>query len=455
MSNLICIHTYGSHRVKNDQIGHKVSAHKIGYTSAASAVLLALYNHRARDVSSKQASYHYIQIDGEVTVRHGYILLKVTDDELTRAESITIRSHRPDVYRWMDGAWHELPNNQSAHYQPVVGRSGPGFNPTGLLIATTEGTKETAAAGIITAEKSQRDGQRDAWWWLHGDTYPHRELLKRHGCRWSKKRRCWYFIGEALPDSVQALIEIPSLADAAPCSDEEAAAILGVDIQPKQQPEIARLFALGEMVYARHDLETPDGKPVPSGTRGTISRLYNRNATHGWSYDVDFAEIGSDWYFERELTSLEPVPGIHVTRGAVVPPGAVPPPTDAEIRQSLIENGTKPEPDNPPAAASAENPPEDAEPQHIRIIRPDMPDDNAEPDAVQTAIQQAKAQPLTTSQHISTAPGKRTLISIPQAYVGELTGSITGNVYCYGYAIHDGICVYLNMGGPRVRRMTA
>ena len=38
---------------------------------------------------------------------------------------------------------------------------------------------------------------------------------------------------------------------------------------------------------------------------------------------------------------------------------------------------------------------------------------------------------------------------ISQSYCGELTGSISGQVYCYGYAIHDGVCVYLNMGGPR------
>lgn len=39
---------------------------------------------------------------------------------------------------------------------------------------------------------------------------------------------------------------------------------------------------------------------------------------------------------------------------------------------------------------------------------------------------------------------------IGQAFVGELTGSITGQVFCYGYAVHDGICVYVNMAGPRM-----
>jgi hypothetical protein len=44
----------------------------------------------------------------------------------------------------------------------------------------------------------------------------------------------------------------------------------------------------------------------------------------------------------------------------------------------------------------------------------------------------------------------RQLQTIGQAAVGELTGSISGSVYCYGYAIHENLCVYLNLGGPRM-----
>ena len=39
---------------------------------------------------------------------------------------------------------------------------------------------------------------------------------------------------------------------------------------------------------------------------------------------------------------------------------------------------------------------------------------------------------------------------IPQTPCGELSGSITGNVWAYGWAIHEGICIYLNLGGPRM-----
>ena len=41
-------------------------------------------------------------------------------------------------------------------------------------------------------------------------------------------------------------------------------------------------------------------------------------------------------------------------------------------------------------------------------------------------------------------------VSIGQGFCGELAGSITGQVFCYGYALHDGILVYLNLAGPRM-----
>lgn len=294
----------------------------------------------------------------------------------------------------------------------------------------------------IIAERSQSSTHLAPWWWLRGETYPHRDLLKRWGCRWSKRRQAWYFIGERLPEAVQALIDTQP-EDNAPCSDEEAAAILGVDIQPKPQPETPRLYTLDETVYARHDLVSPDGKPIPTGTRGIVTRLYNRNASHGWSYDVDFENIGTGWFFERELTSLEPVPGIRITRGAVVPPGVVPPPTDTEIRQALIDGGHQPE-----AIEQPDESPEEADSPKIRIIKPMS--DGAEPDAVITAIHQTKAEALPVLHSSATSNGKRSLMRIPQTPCGELSGSITGNVWCYGWAVHDGVCIYLNMGGPRM-----
>ncbi len=444
---ILAISTYGSQRVKDPATQQTVSAHKIGYTSAAAHILLALYGEQARNVSPRQASYVYIQLEGETVVRHGYILLNVTAEEIVRAETTARHFHRAAAYLWRDGVWRELPNIRTADYAPVQPRSGPDFNPVGFRPPSpSTGERETVVKGIIV-ERSQREEGGSVWWWLLGETYPHRELLKRHGARFSGKRKAWYFVGAELPGAIQALVtkqsdvgeaqlvpvsplldifggrivgkerasdgdiivkgengvfatrttmedrfgqsqvlwvfdlpphfrlgislsditaalqrngavlaiynqqwrfegaervaaldalveSIPFThsADDAPCSVDEAVAILGMSVNdtPSTEPP-PRLFALHETAYARHELEMADGKPIPTGTRGKIVKLYHYNAKHGWSYDVDFEGIGVCWSFERELTPHEPIPGIKITRGAVVPPGVVLPPTDAEI----------------------------------------------------------------------------------------------------------------------------
>ena len=349
MNHIIAIHTYGSNRVKSRFTGQTVSAYKQGYTSASSAVLLALYGDKARDVSSKHASYHYIQITSETTVRHGHLLIKVTDAELAKVEAITRQVHRPAVYHWQGDNWLEFPNLTQNDYTPIIGRSGPTFNPSGMrIVVASTGEAESAIDGI-TVEVSQRSEADKPWHWIRGDTYPHRELLKRWGCRWSKKRKAWYYIGTTLPEAVQALIDThtppeatvievqSSVDDDDPSSIEEAEAILGVQIAPKVevQPE-----------------------PLPND-----------------------------------------------------------------------------EPEEIPK---------------IRIIKPmlELSDDD-EPDAVISAIRQTKATSIPMLQPRINI-NQRTLHRIPQSACGELTGSITGSVWCYGYAIHDGICVFLNMGGPRM-----
>jgi hypothetical protein len=324
--------------------------------------------------------------------------------------------------------------------------------------------KNVAVEGIH-AEKSQRDANQKPWYWLLGDTYPQREILKRWGARFSSKRRAWYYVGWEMPDGIQQLITeyatteaepTSQVEDDTPCPDEEAAAILGVPLkaEPPKPNESLRLFGIGQTVYARHELDTPDGKAVPTGTQGTISRLYNHNAQHGWSYDVDFTAIGTGWYFERELTDLEPIPGIRITHGAVVPPCAALPPTDADLKRALVESGHLPEPlviATPSAEPEAVPEPDTLEEtQAIRVFKPQpLPADGTPLDEVQTAIVQAKTKPTPVLRQTAVSQ-KRTLATVGQSSVGELTGSISGDVHCYGYAIHEGICVFVSMGGPRM-----
>jgi hypothetical protein len=84
----------------------------------------------------------------------------------------------------------------------------------------------------------------------------------------------------------------------------------------------------------------------------------------------------------------------------------------------------------------------DVEPTAVALVGKD---DSA---AVQLAIAHLNTlQALVVRTPTST---RQSIASIGQAYVGELTGSISGNVHCYGYAVHEGVAVYINMGGPRM-----
>lgn len=569
--HIIAIDTYGAQRVTDPQTGKIVSAYKMGYTSAVTAVLLALYGTNARDVSPKQASYSYVQIDGDVVVRHGHILLTLTANELAKAEQIARQSHRAGVFLWRDKKWWAFPDSNHANFTEPGYRSCPTFNPMGFRPPSpSTGVRECVVTGII-AERSQREEGGSVWWWLLGETYPHRDLLKQHGARFSGKRKAWYYVGAELPAAIRALVtseaqpdvDEPSAASASPlltifggriagkeyasngdiilrgengifatrttwidrndkpetvwefdlppqervgnplpviqkalqtnnamyslytrkwhfeqpdkvavldalaaevpfnddepCTVDEAAVILGLQVKetPTNEPP-ARLFEMDETAYARHELETADSKPIPTGTRGKVVRLYNHNAKHGWSYDVDFENIGVCWCFERELTPHEPIPGIKIVRGAVVPPGAALPPTDAEIKRTLIEYRQQPTPIDPPPLVINSDPDDeppvalvDEPPPAIRVIKPTpMPSDGEPLDAIQTAIREAKRENLQTLPAIHYSTGRMT--PIEQAYVGELTGSITGEVFCFGYAVHEGIAVFINMAGPRM-----
>jgi hypothetical protein len=49
---ILAIPTYGSQRVKSPRTNQIVSAYKLGYTSAARDVLLAIFGDQAEDVTS-------------------------------------------------------------------------------------------------------------------------------------------------------------------------------------------------------------------------------------------------------------------------------------------------------------------------------------------------------------------------------------------------------------------
>jgi hypothetical protein len=68
----------------------------------------------------------------------------------------------------------------------------------------------------LVIERTEKSGGSTPWWWVsdesrvskaHSQTYRYRETLKANGCRWSKKRSAWYFIGHELPGEIAALVD--------------------------------------------------------------------------------------------------------------------------------------------------------------------------------------------------------------------------------------------------------
>ena len=67
----------------------------------------------------------------------------------------------------------------------------------------------------LVMELTEIPGGKEPWWWVGDErraskalsqTYRHRTLLKAYGCRWSKRRAKWYYIGADLPEEIAALV---------------------------------------------------------------------------------------------------------------------------------------------------------------------------------------------------------------------------------------------------------
>jgi len=78
----------------------------------------------------------------------------------------------------------------------------------------TETVTQTLTGNGLLFERTEKIGGKTPWWWIKdarrvskalSQTYRHREMLKAYGCRWSRKRRAWYYIGTDLPDEIAAL----------------------------------------------------------------------------------------------------------------------------------------------------------------------------------------------------------------------------------------------------------
>ncbi|MHB8626800.1 MAG: hypothetical protein ACYDBJ_07200 [Aggregatilineales bacterium] len=205
--HFVAIPTYG----KEEQDG--VLSFNVGRGIGAD-VLLALFGSRARETTPPGAGDRYIHVNVQrVVIHHNWLVLRVTADEKMQVEAIC-RSlgHSSSICLWQRGedpCWYEFPCSPQAHYIPQShGGSHPKFAPTAAPFLTPsqplDATEADANMGSLTAKQSGN------WWWIGGETYPHKETLRAAGAQWSKRRQQWYFIGETLSESIQALVSAPS-----------------------------------------------------------------------------------------------------------------------------------------------------------------------------------------------------------------------------------------------------
>lgn len=400
MSHLVAVHTYGAQQVTDPQTGARVSAQKIGYSGGTSAILRAILGDQVRDVTSKRASYHYLQINAQVHIRQGFILFRLSDDDLSRIEQIARQHAHSRAYRWREDRWYHLPTQRNADYALAVSGSPP-FTPVGMSATPTDGQ-------TIVIEKRQHDPNKTPWWWLSGDTYPHREFLRQQGARWSKKRRSWYLIAEKLPESVQNWAD--SL-NQAPLEDKNPPQASAAE-QPPHTDERYQTFAAEQDEHAL--------------------AVFERTILHE-----------GQWLTRRQFVERACENDLPARVGDEQPPHAKTFWIGARSVSQLEYNYLQHLKDAEPVIDEQK----DDLPSQIRIISPTLSDDSDDDGALRDAIAQAKASPPPAHKRASQQTGVQ---RISQGYCGELTGSVTGQVYCYGWAIQDGVCVYLNLAGPRM-----
>lgn len=313
--HFIAVLTYGKEKHGNQ------SDFKLGQGAGAD-VLLSLLRPHAQEFVARRLSYRYIHIDlSRVSTHKNYIVLRVTTEEKAQVETVCRRQGRYTwVYLWEADScrWLEFPCAPQARYTDPTSYGGdcPKFPPTHAAFFTPSRLNEEAEKQVASGQVTFT--QSGDWWWVAGDTYPHRETLKNADAKWSKSRREWYYKGAALPAAIQTL-----------------------------------------------------GKPA-------------------------------------EPESVMPVSG-----------------NDAE---SPV----------PTAEVSATETPSPAE--VVPVVEP-MPEN------IRLAIQRVKDAPKIASSAYVPRPAAA---SISHEFVGELTGSIAGTVHCFGYAVDQGVCVYVNFGGPRM-----
>jgi hypothetical protein len=400
-------------------------------TNAVPTILLRLFGDHAKDLTPARASYRYIDVPG-AHLTYSFLVLKLTDTEKSLVEELI----RPQpllaqAFLWQDSRWYEFPHGRFNEYRLASTTGSIGYprfsgDTARSLIPSALTTPDQAPAtstGQITIQRSDREGHGRIWWWIGGVTKPVKDILSSAGARWSRRRQEWYYIGENLPAAIRAL-ETPTMQSNTGVAKDASG--------PTQQSE-KRLHARLTLIKGREFPGSTSfewairGEPTPEQKLLLDKYCHWRDAFTAWFlYEETLPpEIRGIVLVETSQTTSAVGYGGVQSNPQVETPEVT---TEANANTSVAQTPAKADP--------------------ISVIKPQsLPLDGVEPDAIQQAVQEVKFSRLPAVMSVGAAD-KKTLATIAQQYVGELTGDISGNVHCYGYATHNGIMVYLNLGGP-------
>ena len=420
----IAVRIEGRGNVKHPYTGDVISAYQIPSHTCGRTVLVALYGDEAVDGTLPHHRFHYVHLTNEVPTLDHTILLHLTDEELARVEGITRAGYGAysGCWRWMEEVWKLFPSSKGADYIPLVGSQTPRHRPDEYPVI--EPKTAPKPSGGIQVERDLQVKSSRAWWWVSGETYPHRHTLKAAGGEWSKGKKAWLFRGEAVPTAVQELLtpapvaeELPPVVEATPPTGT---------------------FKVGDRVQAKQAFLTVQGTTVPMHTHGIVQTCCGEAGELGFSYDVDFSGQGETWCFECDLEArlpaetvvpLAPIPDPDLPAG--LPIADEPPVLDPVVVEVPLPSSQ----DTVPLAPEK---PQESLPT-IRVLKPEPLSDMLD-GVIASAPRLISPATATPNPH---------RVPIRQTYVGELSGAIAGNVHCYGYALHQGTLLYVNMGGPR------
>jgi len=314
-----------------------VSTLKIGYSGIISQVLQMLLP-RAVDVSSKRDSYVYIHIPNKPKLRNNWLFLDLNDSELSQLEAKTIiASYSHGIAVWQEGKWMLPPSQTRPQYHDASGSGDvPKGSPAGFWAIRSDGTAGPTGGSHdrdqIIAEYSKLDANKPAWWWIAGNdaTYKYLSALKRYGCRWKRNRRAFSYIGNNLPEGLLALLDngeecraimegmtpdeakqqyrqpldTDSITDdeSAPCSLEEAQAILG--IKTPMQSDIVAVYETGRVAWTTQNLpKSIAGRSdlIPVGTKYTILSVEASDDPLNLAYVIQYGDGQTARVLEEEI----------------------------------------------------------------------------------------------------------------------------------------------------------